>query len=122
MAKMRSSRPEVFCKRGVQLEILQNSQKNTCAKVSFLIRLGLRPATVLKKRLWRRGFPVNFLKFLRTLFRRTPLVAASESSKYGRVLNMLALHSILDMPKYALTEFKYILESRDAKILNITGF
>ena len=27
-----------------------------------------RPATLLKKRLWRRCFPVNFAKFLRTLF------------------------------------------------------
>ena len=37
--------------------------------VSFLIRLqasGLRPATLLKKRLWHRRFPVNFAKFLRT--------------------------------------------------------
>ena len=28
--------------------------------------VGLRPATLLKKRLWRRCFPVNFAKFLRT--------------------------------------------------------
>ena len=27
-----------------------------------------RPATLLKKRLWHRGFPVNFAKFLRTSF------------------------------------------------------
>ena len=30
----RSSRAEVFCKEGV-LEILQNSQENTCARVAF---------------------------------------------------------------------------------------
>ena len=28
----------------------------------------LRPATLLKKRLWHRRFPVNFVKFLRTPF------------------------------------------------------
>ena len=28
-----------------------------------------------------------------------------ESSEYGRALNMLVLHSLLDMPEYALTEF-----------------
>ena len=33
----RSSRPEVFCKK-VFLEISQNSQENTCARVSFLKR------------------------------------------------------------------------------------
>ena len=27
---------------------------------------GLRPATLFKKRLWHRCFPVNFVKFLRT--------------------------------------------------------
>ena len=50
----------------VFLEISQNSQENTCARVSFL-----------KKRPWRRFFPVNFAKFLRALFYRTPVVAAS---------------------------------------------
>ena len=29
---------------------------------------GLRPATLLKKRLWHRCFPVDFVKFLRTPF------------------------------------------------------
>ena len=29
---------------------------------------GLRPATLLKKRLWHRCFPANFAKFLRTCF------------------------------------------------------
>ena len=40
-------------KKKVFLEILQNSQENTCV------------------------FPVIFAKFLRTVFYRTPLVAAS---------------------------------------------
>ena len=52
------------------LEILQNSQENTRARVSFLIKLQARPrpATLLKKKLWHRCFPVNFAKFLRTTF------------------------------------------------------
>ena len=49
----------------VFLEISQNSQENTCTKVSFLMKL---PATLLKETLWRRCFPVNFAKFLRTPF------------------------------------------------------
>ena len=36
--KYRSSRPEMFFKK-VFLEISQNSQKNTCARVYFLIKL-----------------------------------------------------------------------------------
>ena len=43
------------------LEISENSQKNTCAR-------SLRPATLQKKKLWYRCFPVNFAKFLRTPF------------------------------------------------------
>ena len=50
------------------LEISQNSQENTCVRVSFLIKLQAWPATLLKKRLLRRCFPVNFEKFLRKPF------------------------------------------------------
>ena len=50
----------------VFLEISQNSQENTRAKVSFFDKVaGLRPA---KKRLWHRSFPVNFVKFQRSPF------------------------------------------------------
>ena len=42
-ASQRCSAKKVF------LEILQNSQENTCARVSFLIKLK-RPATLLIKR------------------------------------------------------------------------
>ena len=57
----------------VFLEILQNSQENTCARVSFSIKLQAAPVTLLKKRLWYRCFPVNFAKFLIKFFYRTPL-------------------------------------------------
>ena len=44
----------MFCKKGV----LRNFAKSNC----------LRPATLLKKKLWHRCFPVNLTKFLRTPF------------------------------------------------------
>ena len=44
------------------LEMSQNSQENTCA-IKFV-----KKETLLKKRLSRRCFPVNFVKFLRYLF------------------------------------------------------
>ena len=55
----------------VFLGISQNSQENTCARISFLIKLqasGLRLSTLLKKRFWHWCFPVNFAKFLRLPF------------------------------------------------------
>ena len=64
----------------VFLEISQNSQENTCARVSFLIKLQVRPATLLKKRLWHRCFAVKFCKISKKTFSyRTPLLAASVS-------------------------------------------
>ena len=50
----------------VFLEVSQNSQVNTCARVSFSIKF-------LKKRLWHSCFLVNFAKFLGTPFHRTTL-------------------------------------------------
>ena len=59
---------EVFCKK-VFLEISQNWQKNTCARILVLISCRLRRATLLKKWLWPGCFPVNFAKFLKAPFR-----------------------------------------------------
>ena len=42
-----------------------------------VLRNCLRPSTLLKKRLWHRCFPVNFVKFLRTPF-YIELMAASK--------------------------------------------
>ena len=47
---------------------VENSQEHNCARVSFNKVAGLRLATLLKKRFWRRCFPENFAKFLRTVF------------------------------------------------------
>ena len=44
----------------VFLEISQNSQENTYARVFFNKVASMRPATSIKKRLWHRCFPVNF--------------------------------------------------------------
>ena len=53
----------------MSLEIFQDSQENTCARVSFFNKVAcLSPATLLKKSLWYRCLPVNFAKFLRTHF------------------------------------------------------
>ena len=53
----------------VFLEISQKfSGKYLCQSLFFNKVAGLRPASLLKKRLWHRCFPVNFAKFLRTPF------------------------------------------------------
>ena len=65
------------------LEILQNSQENTCARVSFSIKLqpsGLRPATSLKKETLAQVFSRKFREISKNTFYRTPPVAASNTS------------------------------------------
>ena len=42
--------------------------KHLCQSLFFNKVVGLRPATLFKKRLWHRYFPVNFVKFLRIAF------------------------------------------------------
>ena len=63
----RSSHWRCSIKRSV-LKNLENSQENTCARAAFSIVAGLRPADLLKNRLWQRCFSVNFAKFLKTAF------------------------------------------------------
>ena len=77
----KSSRPEFSVKK-LFLEISQNSQENTCARVS-----GLVPATLLKMRLLMRLFSCEFCEISKNTFlHKTPLMAASVySSLYGRL-------------------------------------
>ena len=58
----RSSRPEVFCRKGVLRNFTKFTGKHLCHSLFF------NKVAVIKKRLWRRCFPVNFMKFLRTHF------------------------------------------------------
>ena len=65
IAPIKSSRPEVFCKKGV-LKISQNSQENTCPRASFLETLA-------------QVFSCEFCEiFTNPYLNRTPLVAASD--------------------------------------------
>ena len=63
--KYRSSRPEMFCKKGVLRHFAKFNGKHLCQGLFINKVAGL---TLLKKRLWHRCFPVNFAKFLRPPF------------------------------------------------------
>ena len=64
----RSSRPGVFCKKGVLKNIVKFTGKHLCLSLFFNKVAGLKPATLLKKRLWHWCFFVNFEIFLRKPF------------------------------------------------------
>ena len=63
-----SSRPEVSCMKGVLRNFAKFTGKHLCQILFFNKVPGLRPVTLLKKRLWHRCFPDSFGKFLRTPF------------------------------------------------------
>ena len=64
-----STEPVVW-KWSIEKSVVKNFAKFTgkhlCQSFIFIKVVGLRPATLLKKRLWHRRFPVNLAKFLRT--------------------------------------------------------
>ena len=66
--KYRSSRPEVLRQKVVLRNFAKLIGKHLCQILFFNKVAGLRPATLLKRRLLHRCFPVNFRKLLRTPF------------------------------------------------------
>ena len=64
----RSNRSEVFCNKSVLRNFAKFLGKHLHQSLFSNKVAGLRPAILLKKRLWHRCFPVNFEKFLRTPF------------------------------------------------------
>ena len=71
-------------------KISQNSQENTCARASFLIKL---QATILwKERLWHRCFPVSFSEIFQNVF-------------FTEHLRATAFHKILSMYSWILVGY-----------------
>ena len=60
----RSSHRSCSVRKGVLKDFAKYREKHLCQGLFFNKFVGLRPATLLKKRLWHRCFPVNFAKFL----------------------------------------------------------
>ena len=73
------------------------------------MKKGLRPATLLKKRLWHRCFTVNFAKFLRTPFLQNTFgwLLLWELSKYNETICRLL----------ALTSYKFFLKNRSLELV-----
>ena len=64
----RGSHQRCSMKKGVLRNFIKFTGKHLCQSLFFNKVAGLRLSTLLKKRLLHRCFPVNFGKFLRTLF------------------------------------------------------
>ena len=71
--QIRSSQQRCSVRIGVLRNFTKFTGKHLCQSLFFNKVAGLRPATLFKKKLWRRCFPVNSVKFLRTHFYIEPL-------------------------------------------------
>ena len=67
-ATIRSSHQRCSVRKVVLGNFTKFTGKHLFQSIFFNKVAGLRPATLLKKRLWHRCFPVNFVEFLRTPF------------------------------------------------------
>ena len=69
----RKSHQRCSVRKGVLRNFAKFTGKHLCQVLFYNKVAGPEPATLLKKKLWHRCFPMNFAKFLRTPFHRTPL-------------------------------------------------
>ena len=69
--------PETFLTKGDLRDFAKLTGKHLCQSLFFNKVAALRPATLFKKRLWHRCFPVKFVKILRTPFITQQLRPAS---------------------------------------------
>ena len=81
----------------VFLEISQNAQENTCARVSFLIKLQAGACNFIKKEILAQVFSCEFCEISKnTFFYRTPLAAAFGGKAYSNKLSSISsMNSLL---------------------------
>ena len=87
----RCSRPEVLCKKDALRNFAKFTGKHLCRSLFF----NKVAATLLKKRLWHRCFPVSFAKFLITPFVTEHLRATASLSIGELILRGARLSSIV---------------------------
>ena len=55
----------MFCKKGVLKNFTKFTEEYLCQSLFFNKVAGLKPTNLLKKKLWNKCVPVNFVKFLK---------------------------------------------------------
>ena len=117
----RSGHPEVFYKKSVLRNFAKFTGKQLCQSLFF------KKISLLKKRLWRWFYPVNFTKFLRTPFFREHLrwLLLTErklnvhSRYHSTIPSKLGLTSRQNNPYYFLNLFQE-LTSKISRLLEIS--
>ena len=110
----------MFFKIGVLKRFTKFTGRHLCQSLLFNKVTDLRPATLLKKRLWHKCFPVNLVKFLRTAFsleylRWLPLCNFTEYELFKGILRRF----LLLVPEYLLCVKVFYKKSCSSKFRNI---
>ena len=84
LTKLRGSRPEVFCKKGVLRNFAKFTGKELCRSLFFNKVAGLRPATLLKRD---SGTSVFLWILWNTFFKEHLRTTASIQLDYGQICN-----------------------------------
>ena len=100
--RFRSSLLEVFCRKVIIKNFAKFTGKQQC----------LRPATLLKKRLWHSCFPVNFAKFL-----RTPFLQNTSGCCFLRFLFITVFFWCLPYSHFHLSLFSFSASAKFSEIL-----
>ena len=120
--KIQKQPPEVFYKKGVLQNSTKFNGKHLCRFLVFSKDADLRPQTCsfMKKRLWRRGFPVNFAKFFKnTFFTKHLRVSASENhvAVYWYLMRLLAEYQFV-----LSTSFNHFLAEGNKLMKSVRAF
>ena len=125
----RSSHQRCSGTKGVHRSFTKFTGKHLCQSIFFNKVKGLRPATLLEKRLWHRCLLVNFAKFLRTSFLQNTsgqllLNFAEHLSVASFSMQKIILRKIIDFAKklrsgYTLYGYHCFLDNRDTFVLLI---
>ena len=92
----RSSHRRCFIRKGILKNFTKFTGKHLCQSPFFNKVAGLRSATLLKKRLWHKCFPVNFVTFLSTPFLQNIFgrifLKLSKSINFTKFLSKTVIH------------------------------
>ena len=89
------------------LKILQNSHESTCTSLFFIKVAVLRPATLLKTRLWRRCFLWILRNFKNTFFTEHLRTSASRKYLYVNSFSIVKLLLVEALKFYVGENFKH---------------
>ena len=96
--------PEVFCKKRCSQKFLQDSQENTCARVSFLIKLQALSCNFIKKETLAQVVACEFCKITKNTFFIEHLQATACAKMMKKGKKNSAYPKLVEKDSYGIDE------------------